>query len=90
VLLGHALRAALVPMITLLGFLVPALIGGSVIVERIFDWNGVGLLFFRAVAEYDVNAILGLTALTALLTLGGTLAADLLYAWADPRVRYRR
>ena len=82
-------RAGLIPMITLLGFLLPGLVGGTVIIESLFDWNGVGLLFLRSVSEYDLNVVLSLTALTALLTLAGTLAADLLYAWVDPRVRYR-
>jgi peptide/nickel transport system permease protein len=61
-----------------------------VIVERIFDWNGVGLLLLRSVARHDVNVILGLTVLSAAAVVAATLAADLLYAWADPRVRYRR
>jgi peptide/nickel transport system permease protein len=89
VLWCHAVRAGLTPLVTLLGFLLPGLIGGTVIIESLFDWNGVGLLFLRSVAEYDLNVILALTALTGLLVLAGTLAADLLYAWVDPRVRYR-
>lgn len=89
VLWGHAVRAGLVPLVTLLGFLLPGLVGGTVIIESIFDWNGVGLLFLRSVAEYDLNVLLALTALSGVLILAGTLAADLLYFWVDPRVRSR-
>lgn len=84
----HAFRNALLPLITLLGLLLPALLSGSVIVEQIFAWPGLGRLYFDAVLARDYPLILGLTFVTALATLAATLAADLLYAAADPRVRY--
>ncbi len=90
VLLKHALRNSMIPLLTLFGMLVPALISGSVIIERIFSWPGIGRLFFTAIEGRDYPLIMGLSTLSALLSLGGLLAADLLYAWADPRVAYRR
>jgi peptide/nickel transport system permease protein len=88
--LKHALRNSLIPLLTLIGMLIPALLSGSVIIERIFSWPGIGRLFFTAIGARDYPVIMGLTTLSALLSLGGILAADLLYAWADPRVTYRR
>ncbi|MCZ6670438.1 MAG: ABC transporter permease, partial [Acidobacteria bacterium] len=90
VLLKHATRNSLIPLLTLIGMLIPALIGGSVIIERIFSWPGIGRLFFTAVEGRDYPVIMGLTTMSALLSLGGILASDLMYAWADPRVTYRR
>jgi peptide/nickel transport system permease protein len=86
----HAFRNALMPLITLLGLTVPYLMSGSVIVERIFQWDGVGRLYFDAVLNRDYPVVLGLTVLTALITLLAGLMADLLYAAADPRVRLER
>jgi peptide/nickel transport system permease protein len=86
----HALRNALIPLITLFGVTVPYLMSGSVIVERIFQWDGVGRLYFDAVLNRDYPIVLGLTVLTAIVTLLATLVADLLYAAADPRVRLER
>ena len=84
----HALRNSLIPMITLFGFMLPALIGGSIIIEQIFSWPGIGRLFFEAVLQRDYPTVMGLSLISALLTLLGTLIADLLYTYADPRVRY--
>lgn len=84
----HAFRNALLPMITLLGLILPALLSGSVIVEQIFAWPGLGRLYFDAVLARDYPLILGLTLVTGVATLAATFAADLLYAAADPRVRY--
>lgn len=87
VLWNHALRNALIPLITLLGITVPYLISGSVIVEQIFQWDGVGLLFFDSVLTRDYPTVMGLTVVTAVVTLFASLLADVLYALADPRVR---
>jgi peptide/nickel transport system permease protein len=87
VLWRHAFRNALIPLITLLGLTIPYLISGSVIVEQIFQWDGIGHLFFDAVAQRDYPTVLGLTVVSALATLLASLAADLMYAAADPRVR---
>jgi peptide/nickel transport system permease protein len=87
ILLRHAFRNALMPLITLLGLTIPYLISGSVIVERIFQWDGIGRLYFESIMTRDYPIVLGLTVVTAVLTLLASLLADLLYAVADPRVR---
>jgi peptide/nickel transport system permease protein len=83
----HAVRNALVPLVTLLGLIVPGLLSGSIIVERIFGWPGLGRLYFDAVLGRDYPVVLGLTLWTAVATLAATLAADLLAAAVDPRMR---
>jgi peptide/nickel transport system permease protein len=83
----HAFRNALLPLITLLGLLLPGLLSGSVVVEQVFAWPGLGRLYFDAVLSRDYPLILGLTFFTSILTLFSMLAADILYAAADPRVR---
>jgi peptide/nickel transport system permease protein len=90
ILLRHAFRNALMPLITLLGLTIPYLISGSVIVERIFQWDGIGRLYFESIMTRDYPIVLGLTVVTAVLTLLASLLADLLYAVADPRVRLGR
>ncbi len=90
VLFRHALRNALLPLITLLGLSVPGLLGGSVILESIFAIPGMGRLFFDSVMARDYPVIMGLLVLGAALTLLGNLLADCAYAMADPRIRYQR
>jgi peptide/nickel transport system permease protein len=85
----HALRNALLPVITILGLAVPGLIGGSVIFETIFAIPGMGKLFYDGVMMRDYPLIMGLLVITAILTLFGNLIADLSYALADPRIRQR-
>jgi peptide/nickel transport system permease protein len=87
VLWRHAFRNALIPMITLLGMTIPYLISGSVIIEQIFQWDGVGLLYYTAILSRDYPLVMGLTVATAMVTLFAALIADLLYAMADPRIR---
>ena len=87
VLLVHAFRNALIPLVTLLGLIVPGLISGSVIVETMFQWDGAGKLYFDAVFARDYPTVLALTVVTAVVTLLASLAADILYAVADPRIR---
>lgn len=87
VLFHHALRNALIPMVTLFGILLPAMISGSVVIERIFAWPGTGMLYFDAILTRDYPMIMGLTLLTAALTLAANLLADVLYSVVDPRVR---
>lgn len=84
----HILRNTLIPLVTLLGILLPTLISGSVIIEMIFSWPGVGQLFYDAVLSRDYPTIMGLSFFTAVLVLISTLIADLLYTWVDPRVAY--
>jgi peptide/nickel transport system permease protein len=85
----HALANALLPMLTLLGAELPALLSASVIVEQVFGLPGLGRLAFDAVLARDVPLLLGLTTLGALLTLAAVLAADIAYGLADPRLRGR-
>jgi len=87
VLWRHAFRNALMPLITLLGITIPYLISGSVIVEQIFQWDGIGLLYYDAILSRDYPTVMGLTVATAVMTLLAGLLADVLYAIADPRVR---
>ena len=89
VIYKHALRNALLPIITLLGLSLPALIGGGVIFETIFSWPGMGRLGWEAVMSRDYPVIMGVGVLSAVFTLIGNLLADILYAYADPRIRYK-
>jgi peptide/nickel transport system permease protein len=83
----HALRNALLPVITILGLSVPGLIGGSVIFETIFAIPGMGKLFYDGVMMRDYPLIMGILVIGAVLTLVGNLIADVSYALADPRIR---
>ncbi len=83
----HALRNAILPLITIIGLSIPGLIGGSVITESIFAIPGMGKLFYDSVLMRDFPVIMGILTIGSVLTLIGTLIADLGYAWADPRVR---
>jgi peptide/nickel transport system permease protein len=87
VIFKHALRNALLPVITLLGLSVPGLIGGSVIFETIFAIPGMGQLFYQSVMMRDYPTIMGILVIGAVLTLFGNLLADLMYSVADPRIR---
>jgi len=87
VVFRHAMRNALLPLITLLGLSVPGLIGGSVIIESIFALPGLGQLFYAAVMARDYTLIMGNLVLGAVLTLLGNLLADFCYGLADPRIR---
>lgn len=88
VLVKHAFRNTLIPLVTLLGLMLPALLSGTVILEQIFTWPGMGLLFLEAIYARDYPLIMGLTLLFSVLTLLGTLLSDVLYAVVDPRVTY--
>ncbi|MDR2489521.1 MAG: ABC transporter permease [Desulfovibrio sp.] len=87
VMFRHALKNALLPVITLLGLAVPGLIGGSVILEYIFSLPGMGQLFYNAVMARDYPLIMGNLVLGAILTLIGNLLADFCYSLVDPRIR---
>ena len=76
-------------IITLMGSLLPAMIGGSVIVEYIFNINGMGLLGFEAILQRDYPVIMAVTTFSAFLVLLGILVSDLLYSVADPRITHR-
>ena len=83
----HALKNAILPLITIIGLSIPALIGGSVIAESIFAIPGMGKLFYDSVLMRDFPVIMGILTIGSVLTLIGNLLADIGYAWADPRVR---
>ena len=87
ILRRHAMRNALLPVITILGLSVPGLIGGSVIFESIFAIPGMGQLFYMSVMSRDYPTIMGILVIGAFLTLFGNLLADICYAVADPRIR---
>jgi len=84
----HALRNALLPIITIFGFLIPSLIGGSIIMETVFAWPGIGRLAYQAVLARDYPVVMTITTISAVLTLAGNFIADILYGIADPRIRY--
>jgi peptide/nickel transport system permease protein len=88
VLYRHALRNALIPLITLLGLSIPGIVGGALITETVFNFPGMGLLTTQAAINNDVPLLLGTTFVAALATVAGSLLADILYAIVDPRVRY--
>lgn len=84
----HALRNALIPVITLLGLQIPGLLGGAIITEQVFSWPGMGRLALEAISSRDYPVLMGLNLLTALLVVAGGLLSDMLYSVADPRIRY--
>ncbi len=88
VLYRHALRNALLPMITLLGLQLPGLVGGAYFVEYIFSIPGMGYLGINAIFQRDYPTVMGITMLSALMVILGNLLADVLYGVADPRIRY--
>lgn len=90
VIIHHALRNALMPMVTILGLSVPGLIGGSVIFETIFAIPGMGQLFYLSAMARDYPTIMGILVIGAVLTLIGNLLADISYAVVDPRIRAKK
>ena len=89
VVVRHAFRNALIPLITVIGLSLPELLSGAVITETIFQWPGMGLLAMRAVNARDYPLVLGVILVTACMVLISNLISDLCYAVADPRIRYR-
>jgi len=87
ILVRHALRNALLPMITIAGLQVPTLLGGALVTETVFTWPGMGRLFLDSLGYRDYPVVMGLLMFTAILVLLGNLIADLLYVVADPRIR---
>jgi peptide/nickel transport system permease protein len=83
----HALRNALLPFVTMFGLILPGLIGGSVIIETIFSWPGMGRLIFEAMLTRDYPVFLGLNFISAILILIGTFISEVLYMVVDPRIR---
>ena len=89
VIYRYALRNALIPVITILGSLLPVMISGSVIIESIFNVPGMGLLFYDSIMGRDYSLVMGLFTFTAVLTMLGLILSDVLYAMVDPRITFK-
>ncbi len=88
VIVKHALRNALIPFITIVVFSLPGLFGGAIITESVFNWPGMGRLYFTALGQYDYPVAMAILFITAILTVIATLLRDVLYTIADPRIRF--
>jgi len=88
VLLGHALKNAAIPIVTLIGIDVPFLLGGAVVTETIFGWPGMGRLFIDHLSRYDVPVVMGILMLISVAVIFSQLLTDIVYGWLDPRIRY--
>ncbi len=84
----HVFRNALIPVVTILGYVLPAVLSGAIITEYIFNWPGMGRLFFEAASSRDYPLLLAMLTLGTVLTILGTLMADIGYGVVDPRIRY--
>jgi peptide/nickel transport system permease protein len=89
ILLRHAMRNALLTLITLIGLSFPALLTGAVFIEKVFAWPGMGLTMVDAIGSRDYPLVVGAVIVGSVLVVAGSLIADLLYRWADPRLRAR-
>ena len=90
VLVRHALRNALIPIITVIGLLLPELVGGAIITEQVFSWPGMGLLAVRAASQRDPSLLMGIVLLVAVTVLTANIITDVVYTYADPRIRLVR
>ena len=88
VVVGHALRNSLIPIITVVALNVPSLLGGTVIIEQVFSWPGMGSLAISAVQGRDYSTLMGINLIAAIMILLSNLLADAVYAVVDPRIRY--
>lgn len=88
VIFRHGVRNGLIPIITIFGLMLPSFIGGSVIIESIFAWPGIGSLFMDAAFQRDYTVVMAVTVIAAALVVIGNLVADILYAVFDPRIEY--
>lgn len=88
VLFKHALRNSIIPLVTLVGLSLPALFSGALIIEMIFNYPGMGLLFWNAAQQRDYPVLMGIVTMVGFLTILGNLLADVLYIVVDPRVHY--
>lgn len=84
----HALRNALLPIVTVIGMQIPTLFGGAVIVEQIFSWPGLGLITMNAITARDYPVIMGVYLLSAVVVLSANLLTDVVYALVDPTIKY--
>jgi peptide/nickel transport system permease protein len=88
VILRHVLRNALIPVVTIIGINLTVLFAGAVIIETIFQWPGIGLMFITAVSGRDAPVIMGYVLISSLMVLASNLLTDIVYSWVDPRIRY--
>jgi peptide/nickel transport system permease protein len=88
IIMRHAFRNALIPLVTLLGLNIPVLFGGAIIIEQVFQWPGMGVLFITAVNQRDYPLLMGLSLISSVIVLASNLATDLAYALVDPRIHY--
>jgi peptide/nickel transport system permease protein len=89
VIIKHAVRNGIIPIVTLLGTTLPAIVGGSIIIESVFTIPGIGHLLWDSINQRDYNVVIGEALIVGVLTMVGILVSDLLYAVVDPRIRYR-
>lgn len=87
VIYKHALRNALVPIVTVIGMEIPSLFGGAIIIEQVFSWPGLGLMTMSAISSRDYPVIMGVCLLSAIVVLAGNLLTDILYALVDPTIQ---
>ncbi len=88
IVVGHSLRNALIPIITIIALNVPSLLGGTVVIEQVFAWPGMGSLAISSVTGRDYNVLMGINLIVAIMILLSNLLADVIYAFADPRIKY--
>ena len=88
VVIRHAFRNALIPVITIIGLTLPHAVGGAVITESVFSWPGIGLMMVQGVAARDYPMIMGITLIVGVAVLAANLVTDIAYAFTDPRIRY--
>ena len=88
VIMWHAFKNALLPVITITGLRLPTLVGGAVLIESVFNYRGIGHTLVSAAGSRDYPLLMGGLLITAIMVLLSNLIADLAYAWADPRIRY--
>ncbi|MNR07695.1 Glutathione transport system permease protein GsiC [compost metagenome] len=85
----HALRNALLPILTVFGTEIPVLLGGSILVEQIFQWPGIGQLTMQSILSRDYPTLMALNLVAAIVVMTSNLITDILYSFADPRIQYR-
>jgi peptide/nickel transport system permease protein len=88
VIVGHAMKNAFIPVITVIGLQVPFVVGGSVIVESIYNVPGIGIWFFEAIQSRDYTAVQAIALLSAITVVFTNLAVDIAYGYLDPRIRF--
>lgn len=86
----HAVRNALIPIVTVLGMEIPILFGGAVVIEQIFSWPGIGQLTMSSIMSRDYSTIMGLNLLAAVIVILANLLTDIAYALVDPRIKYSK